>query len=100
MSASTAETSGAPRAVVTYIDLIAAFDSVSHKFLDQALEEADCSTKTRAIFRAIYSAATAVVRVTPPGGGDRVHSDPFPVNRGVVQAEGRYLPENPLSTQK
>ena len=79
--------SGAPRAVVTYIDLVAAFDSISHKFLDQALEEAQCSTKTRAIFRAIYSTATAVVRVTPPGGGDRVHCEPFPVHRGCIQGD-------------
>ena len=86
-SGSVERSGGAPRAVVTYIDLVAAFDSISHKFLDQALEEAQCSAKTRAIFRAIYSTATAVVRVTPPGGGDRVHCEPFPVHRGCIQGD-------------
>ena len=53
------------KAVITYIDFVAAFDSISHRFLDEALEEAEASDKSRAIFRAIYKSATAVVRVSP-----------------------------------
>ena len=67
-----------------FIDYVAAFDSVSHKFLDEALAEANASDKTRAIFRAIYSKASAVVRVSQ-SDGTNVYSDPFPVRRGVVQ---------------
>ena len=69
--------------MITFIDFVAAFDSISHRFLDEALEEAEASDKSRAIFRAIYKSATAVVRVSPPGGGDKVLTDPFPVDRGV-----------------
>ena len=73
--------------MITFIDFVAAFDSISHRFLDEALEEAEASDKSRAIFRAIYKSATAVVRVSPPGGGDKVHTDPFPVDRGVIQGD-------------
>ena len=73
--------------MITYIDFVAAFDSISHRFLDEALEEAEASDKSRAIFRAIYKSATAVVRVSLPGGGDKVLTDPFPVDRGVIQGD-------------
>ena len=73
--------------MITFIDFVAAFDSISHRFLDEALEEAEASDKSRAIFRAIYKSATAVVRVSLPGGGDKVRTDPFPVDRGVIQGD-------------
>ena len=49
--------------VITFIDYKAAFDSVSHKFIDAVLVRAGASRKTRAIFRAIYEAAKGIVRV-------------------------------------
>jgi exonuclease III len=39
--------------IVTFIDFLSAFDTVSHKFLDEALLNAGASRKSRAIFRAI-----------------------------------------------
>ena len=71
---------------ITFIDYTAAFDSVSHKFLDEALKEAGATNKTRAIFRAVYAAATArtVVKDTD---GKRVLSEAFNINRGVVQGD-------------
>ena len=48
---------------VTYIDYTAAFDSISHKFMDRTLAAAGASRKSRAIFRAIYTAATGIARV-------------------------------------
>ena len=39
---------------VTFIDYSAAFDTVSHKFIDEALKAAGASHKSRALFRAIY----------------------------------------------
>ena len=78
---------GSTRAVITYIDFVAAFDSVSHRFLDESMAESKCRYKTRAIFRAIYRSATAQVRVQPPGGGDPIKTKPFDVNRGVVQGD-------------
>ena len=77
---------GDKRCVVTYIDYTAAFDSVSHKFIDATLAAAGASRKTRAIFRAIYSAAAGVARV---GGtdGQYVFSGAFSVDRGVIQGD-------------
>ena len=75
------------RAVITYNDFVAAFDSVSHRFLDDSMAESKCRHKTRAMFRAIYRSATAQVRVQPPGGGDLIKTKPFGENRGVVQGD-------------
>ena len=72
--------------VITFIDFVAAFDSVSHKFLEAALLEAGASDKSRAMFKAIYSKSTARIRVTTPGG-EEVFSPAFPVDRGVIQGD-------------
>ncbi len=72
--------------VVTFIDLVAAVDSVSHKFLESALFEAGASDKSRAIFRAIYGKSTARVRVRT-AGGEEVNSPSFPVSRRVIQGD-------------
>ena len=71
---------------VTFIDYSAAFDSVSHKFLDRALKKAGASAKSRALFRAIYKAASATTRVDDVDG-KTVTSAPFQVNRGVIQGD-------------
>ena len=72
--------------VVSFIDFTAAFDSVSHKFLDEALAEAGAAPKSRALFRVMYTAAEGRVRVR---GADGVHiSRTFPVNRGVHVLQG------------
>ena len=70
----------------TYIDYSAAFDSVSHKFIDATLAKAGASVKTRRIFRAIYNSAYAVVKVSGVNGKQSV-SDPFPIRRGVLQGD-------------
>ena len=71
---------------VTFIDYSAAFDTVSHKFLDEALQRAGESNKTRDMFRAMYAAASAATKVL---GTDNKHvlSPKFPINRGVVQRD-------------
>ena len=43
---------------LVFIDYSAAFDTVSHKFLDTALKEAKASNKLRALFRVVYAAAS------------------------------------------
>jgi hypothetical protein len=72
--------------VVTFIDFVAAFDSVSHRFLESALFEAGASDKSRAIFKAIYSKAAAQIRVTT-AAGEQVFSQKFQVDRGVIQGD-------------
>ena len=57
------------RAVVTFIDYSAAFDTECQIFLDSALAEAGVSVKVRRIVQAIFAAATGVVRIRQPGGG-------------------------------
>ena len=72
--------------VVTYIDFAAAFDSVSHKFLDEALAKAGAKRKTRALLRAIYQAAQGAVQIRDDTGKVRL-SQSFTVQRGVVQGD-------------
>ena len=64
----------------------AAFDTVSHKFLDEALAEAGAPIKVRAMFRAVYSSASAFTTVSAPDGR-KVKSDVFNIRRGVVQGD-------------
>ena len=71
---------------VTYIDYSAAFDSISHKFLDRSLASAGASRKTRAIFRAIYAAAEGIARVNGLHGNN-VYSETFKVRWGVIQGD-------------
>lgn len=80
--------------VLVFIDFKAAFDSVSHKFLDEALMKAcekseegrKSGAKCRAIFRAIYRKANGVVRVTAEDGSE-VLSRVFSIGRGVLQGD-------------
>jgi len=70
----------------TFIDYSAAFDTVSHKFIDRALDDAGATHKTRAMFRQIYKSATARTEVEGIDG-QTVLSDSFPINRGVCQGD-------------
>jgi exonuclease III len=72
--------------ILVFLDFQAAFDTVSHKFLDEALSSAGASRKTRAIFRDIYVKATARVKIRAPDGRTLL-SDSFSVDRGVVQGD-------------
>eukprot|EP01045_Picozoa_sp_COSAG04_P020331 COSAG04_NODE_2071_length_4866_cov_24.794210_1_plen_206_part_00 len=60
--------------------------SNGHLFLDESLGVAGASDKTRAMFRAVYGKANAVVRVRK-GNGEEVFSESFDVRRGVVQGD-------------
>ena len=73
-------------ASATFLDYVAAFDSIDHVFLDEALQLGGASPKIRAIIRSIYNQATAVVRATDSGANSAM-SEPFPINRGVVQGD-------------
>ena len=73
-------------AVITFIDYSAAFDTESQLFLDSALADAGVSVKVRRIIQAIFAAATGVVRIRQPSG-DNMLSDPFNIERGVLQGD-------------
>ena len=69
-----------------FIDYTAAFDSVSHKFVDQTLEKAGVSNKVRAMYRAVYKAAAAFTDVAGVDG-KKVRSNRFSIERGVLQGD-------------
>ena len=60
---------------INFVDYAAAFDSVNHKFLDQALEKAGASNKIRAMARAVYASASAFTTVQDVEEGKRVKTD-------------------------
>ena len=72
--------------MVTYIDFAAAFDSVSHRFLDAALGKAGATRKTRSLFRTIYAAAQGTARIQGEDGTISM-SKFFEVRRGVIQGD-------------
>ena len=74
------------KCVVTYADYSAAFDSISHKFMDATLTKTGASRKIRSMLRAIYSVTQGRARVRGING-TYILSDPFDVNRGVVQGD-------------
>ena len=69
-----------------FIDYKAAFDTVSHKFVDEALGNAGVSTKVRTMFRAVYKAAVAFTTVAGTDG-KQIRSETFDISRGVVQGD-------------
>ena len=68
------------------LDYSAAFDTVSHKFVDTALQEMGASNKVRSMFRAIYN-ATAACTTVKGADGQEIKSHSFPIRRGVVQGD-------------
>ena len=72
--------------MVTFIDYRAAFDTISHRFLDESLTAAGVRPKIRRIVKAIYAEATGMVRLRLPSG-ETLCSEPFPVRRGVIQGD-------------
>ena len=73
-------------AVITFIDYTAAFDSVSHRFLDESLAEAGVAPKVRRIISAIYSCASGAVRLQQ-SSGQQICSERFYIRRGTIQGD-------------
>ena len=73
-------------ALITFIDYTAAFDSLSHLFLDESLSEANVSPKVWRIIQAIYSSASGVVQIRD-ASGENVFSGPFSIDRGAIQGD-------------
>ena len=68
------------------VHLFDIWPTVSHKFVDEALQEVRASNKVRAMFRAIYQSAVAFTTIKGPDGKE-VKSSSFPIRRGVVQGD-------------
>ena len=74
------------QAVVTFIDYCAAFDTISHRFVDVSLTASGVQPKIRRILKAIYAEATGMMRLRLPSG-ETLCSEPFPVRRGIIQGD-------------
>ena len=73
-------------AIITYIDFVAAFDSVYHSYLLESLKKFGVPLKYCRIIRAIYQSAAVKVRIQEVGG-NRNYSRCIPIRRGVLQGD-------------
>jgi hypothetical protein len=69
-------------AEIVLVDYSQAFDTVSHQFLQTSLEEHGVPPKLRSVIGSIYRDAIGRIR-----GADGMLSDPFRVDRGVLQGD-------------
>ena len=72
--------------IITYIDFSAAFDSILHSYLFNALKEYGVPTKYCRLVRAVYESATVRVRLVQRGG-QKSYSRNISINRGVIQGD-------------
>ena len=70
---------------ITFVDYTAAFDTISHKFIDRALKEAGATVKIRSIFRAVHKAVSTCVTTKSSDGV--IKSNSFKTRRGVLQGD-------------
>ena len=69
------------KAIITFIDYKAAFDTESQLFLDEALSAANVSIKVRRVIQSVFKVASGCVRI-----GNET-SNPFNISRGVLQGD-------------
>ena len=78
-------------AVLPLIDASGAFDSLSHRYIDDMMKRQKVDDKGRSIFRAVVTAVRGLVRVRMPGG-DVCYSDQFRLGGGTIQG-GKESPD-------
>ena len=81
-----AENQAQSQGIFTYIDFTAAFDSILHSYLLNALKEYRVPMKYCRLVNAIYNSAKVRVRIQEPGG-NRSYSRNINVRRGVIQGD-------------
>ena len=81
-SADTARTLG----IITYIDFTAAFDSILHSYLLNALREYGVPMKYCRLVQAIYNSAKVRVKIQEVSGSKK-YSRPVSIKRGVIQGD-------------
>ena len=82
-----AEEKSAKRAgIITYIDFVAAFDSIKHSYLLTALKQYGVPLKYRRLIQAIYNHAAVKVRLQEAGGVQSFSRD-IPIRRGALQGD-------------
>ena len=72
--------------VITYIDFVAAFDSIYHSYMLESLKQYGVPLKYVRLVRAIYQHAAVRVRIQEKGGS-RSYSRCIPIRRGAIQGD-------------
>ena len=74
------------RGIITYIDFVAAFDSILHSYMLQSLLDYDVPRKYVRLVAKIYQAAAVQVRIQE-ASGERKLSRKIPIRRGAIQGD-------------
>ena len=74
------------RGIITYIDFVAAFDSILHSFMLQSLLDYGVPRKYVRLVAKIYQAAAVQVRIQE-ASGERKLSRQIPIRRGAIQGD-------------
>ena len=77
---------GKSAGIITYIDFVAAFDSIYHSYMLESLKRYGVPLKYIRLVKAIYQHATVRVRIQEKGGC-RSYSRNIPVRRGAIQGD-------------
>ena len=72
--------------IITYIDFVAAFDSILHSYMLESLKQYGVPLKYIRLVKAIYKSAAVRVRLHEVGG-NRSYSRSIPIRRGVIQGD-------------
>ena len=72
--------------IITYIDFVAAFDSINHSYMLESLKMYNVPLKYIRLVRAIYRNAAVRVRLNEVGG-NRCYSRAVPIRRGAIQGD-------------
>ena len=72
--------------IITYIDFVAAFDSIYHSYMLNSLKQYNVPLKYVRLVAAIYQNASVRVRLQEKGGS-RSYSRNIPVRRGAIQGD-------------
>ena len=72
--------------IITYIDFVAAFDSILHSYMLQALREYGVPRKYCRLVAKIYQSAAVQVRIQETSG-ERLLSRQIPIRRGAIQCD-------------
>ena len=72
--------------ILTYIDFVAAFDSIKHSYMLASLKHYGVPLKYIRLVKAIYCSIAVRVRIQEVGGS-RSYSRPVPIRRGAIQGD-------------
>ena len=72
--------------IITYIDFVAAFDSILHSYMLESLKQYGVPLKYVRLVNVIYQSAAVRVRIQE-AGGNRCYSRSIPVRRGAIQGD-------------